>query len=57
MKRSHLHIHVEHVIGLLKQRYKILQYQFPITLLKSLDSCTINDIVATCAVLTNLTFE
>ena len=52
---SHVHIHVECVIGLLKQqKYKILQHQLPITLLKSLDSCTIDDIVTTCAALTNL---
>ena len=51
---SHVRIHVERVIGLLKQRYKILQHQLPITLLKSVDSCTIDDIITTCAALTNL---
>ena len=51
---SHVRIHVERMIGLLKQRYKILQHQLPITLLKSVDSCTIDDIVTTCDALTNL---
>ena len=51
---SHVRIHVERVIGLLKQRYKILQHCLPISLLKSSDSCTIDDIITTCVALTNL---
>ena len=51
---SHVRIHVERVIGLLKQQYKILQHQLPISLLKSSDSSTIDDIIFTCAALTNL---
>ena len=51
---SHVRIHVERVIGVLKQKYTILQGTIPITMLKDGTDCTIDNIVTTCAALCNL---
>lgn len=51
---SHVRIHVERVIGVLKQKYTILQGTIPITMLKDDTDCTIDNIVTTCAALCNL---
>ena len=51
---SHVQIHVEQVIGVLKQKYTILQGTFPITMLKYGTDCTNDNIITTCAVLCNL---
>ena len=52
---SHVRIHVERVIGMLKQKYKILQGKLPINLLKdSKGSVTIDHIAVTCCTLCNM---
>ncbi|XP_065890039.1 uncharacterized protein [Dysidea avara] len=51
---SHVRIHVERVIGMLKQKYKILKGILPITLLKDGNDCTIDNILITCSALCNL---
>ena len=51
---SHVHIHVERVIGLLKQKYTIMQGTIPISLLKDGTECTIDNIITTCSALCNL---
>ena len=51
---SHVRIHVERVIGLLKLKYKILKTVLPVNLVKSSESCTIDEIVIICAALCNL---
>ena len=54
---ANVHIHVERVIGLLKNRYSILQSRIPITLIKrkgDLEVATIDKLVIVCAALTNL---
>ena len=53
---SHVRIHVERVIGLLKLKYKILQGQLPINLItdKTTDNSPIDNIMQTCAALCNL---
>ena len=53
---SHVKIHVEQVIGVLKQKYKIFQAILPVNLIKcSADNaCTIDDIIVTCSGSCNL---
>ena len=51
---SHVRIHVERVIGLLKQKYTIMQGTIPISLLKDGTECTIDNIITTCSALCNL---
>ena len=51
---SHVRIHVERVIGLLKQKYTIMQGTIPISLLKDGTECTIENIITTCSALCNL---
>lgn len=54
---SMVRIHVEHVIGLLKLKYTILQGKLPITLLKKKndsDYAFIDKIITVCCALTNL---
>ena len=54
---SHVRIHVERVIGLLKQKYKILEGPLPINLIKHRHDgqyANIDRIVTVCAALTNL---
>ena len=51
---SHVRIHVERVIGLLKQKYTIMQGTIPISLLKDGTKCTIDNIITTCSALCNL---
>ena len=54
---ANVRIHVERVIGLLKNRYSILQSRIPITLIKrkgDLEVATIDKLVTVCAALTNL---
>ena len=48
---SHIRIHVERVIGLLKLKYKIIKTVLPVNLVKSSESCTIDEIVIICAAL------
>ena len=50
----HVRIHVERVIGLLKQKYTIMQGTIPISLLKDGTECTIDNIITTCSALCNL---
>ena len=50
-------IHVEHVIGLLKNRYTILRNTIPVSLLKyenDVHFANIDKILTTCAAVTNL---
>ena len=51
---SHVRIHVERVIGVLKQKYTILQGTIPITMLKDGIDSTIDNIIITCSALCNL---
>jgi hypothetical protein len=52
---SHVRIHVERVIGMIKQKYKILQGILPITTLKdSKGNTLIDEIVVTCCALCNI---
>ena len=51
---SHVRIHVERVIGVLKQKYTILQGTIPITMLKDGTDSTIDNIIITCSALCNL---
>ena len=50
-------IHVERIIGVMKNRYTILQSQLPLSLLKrkgDKDIATVDKLLTVCAVLTNL---
>lgn len=54
---SRVRIHVERVIGLLKQKYKILEGPLPLNLIKHKSDeeyATIDKVVTVCAALTNL---
>ena len=53
---SHVRIHVEHVISLLKSKYTILKGVILISLLKnkSIDICAINSILTVCSALCNM---
>jgi len=51
---SHVRIHVERVIGVLKQKYTILQGTIPITMLKDGSDSTIDNIIITYSALCNL---
>ena len=54
---ANVHIYVEHIIGLLKKRYTILQSRVPITLIKRKGDtvvATVNKLVTACSTLTNL---
>ena len=60
-KISSVRIHVERVIGLIKQRFKILQGSLPINLIKSLSDevedaelVQVDKLVRSCAILVNL---
>ena len=53
---ANVRIHVERIIGLLKNRYSILQSRLPITLIKrkgDTDVATVDKLVFVCAPLTN----
>ena len=53
---ANVRIHVERIIGLLKNRYSILQSRLPITLIKrkgDTDVATVDKLVFVCAALTN----
>ena len=53
---ANVHIHVEHIIGLLKNRYSIVQSRLPIALIKrkrDTDVATVDKLVFVCAALTN----
>ena len=54
---SRVRIHVERVIGLLKQKYTVLEGPLPVNLIKYKsdgESATVNKLVHACAALTNL---
>ena len=54
---ANVRIHVERVIGLLKNRYTILQSHLPITLIKrkgDTEVATVDKLVTECSALTNL---
>lgn len=56
-KLSQVRIHVERVIGLLKNKYTLLQGRLPISMLKHKDDsdvCNIDRILVVCASLVNL---
>ena len=57
-KISRLRIHVERVIGLLKNKYTILQYVLPVLLVSHKDNddsySTLDKLIVICASLTNL---
>ena len=50
-------IHVERVIGVMKNRYTILQSRLPVSLIKrrgDKDTATVDKLLTICAALTNL---
>ena len=50
-------IHIEQVIGVMKNRYTILQSQLPVSLIKrreDKDTATVDKLLTICAALTNL---
>ena len=53
---SHVRIHVERIISLLKAKYTILKGVIPISLLKnnSNDICTIDSVITVCSALCNM---
>ena len=54
---ANVRIHVERIIGLLKNRYSILQSRLPITLIKrksDTEVATVDKLVTVCSALTNL---
>ena len=56
-KLSQVRIHVERIIGLLKNKYTILRGKLPITILKhknDFEECNIDRILVVCASLVNL---
>lgn len=54
-KIAHVRIHVERVIGTLRQKYKILSHTIPISTLSKIDEVSVIDkIVTICCALTNI---
>lgn len=51
---AHVRIHVERVIGTIRQKYKILTDTVPITLISVNDGLLLNELVVVCCALVNI---